>query len=124
MNELIDFINAHAKVCPLTHPEGISLDLCKVVINGMPEQSTFLALIGENKSGFMESVDALDGKEHSFIELGAWLGSQGLAMAFMAIGVHLKVFSLLSPSTLFPGLPDDVAHAMAGSGLVSIVHKP
>ncbi len=65
-------------------------------------------------------VDPLDGKEHSYIELGAWIEDQGLAMQYMALGVMLGVFQLLSPK-MFPGIDDDMAMKMAGNGLLSVM---
>lgn len=41
--------------------------------------------------GEFNQCNPLDGKEHSYIELGGWIGDQGLALRMMALGFHLKV---------------------------------
>lgn len=70
-----------------------------------------------------EAVDLFDGKEHSYLELGAWLGDQGLALALMGLGAALGLWKLLTPHSV---LGDIVARGseqekrMAGMGYISI----
>jgi hypothetical protein len=42
-------------------------------------------LIAQNRGGIYANTNPLDGKPHDFIELGGWLGDQGLALHFMAL---------------------------------------
>ena len=67
-------------------------------------------------------VDLLDGAEHSYIEIGAWIGDQGEALALMGLGTALGLWSLLSPR-MIPGIPEDLIKQMAGQGMLSIQCK-
>jgi hypothetical protein len=67
-------------------------------------------------------VNPFDGKEHNYLEIGAWIGDQGLGMQFMALGVLLGVFDLLTPITVL-GVTGEVAMMLAGSGFVAIQSK-
>jgi hypothetical protein len=40
------------------------------------DAETFKALLRENKRGAFCDVDVLDGEEHSYIELGGWIGDK------------------------------------------------
>lgn len=62
----------------------------------------------------------LDSKEHSYLEVGADIGDQGVALMAMGLGKLLDVWNLLSPATMMPFLPDDLKMKMAGQGMVSI----
>jgi hypothetical protein len=64
----------------------------------------FRRLTNEALYGAYATVDPFDGKEHSYLELGAWIGDQGLAMQYMALGVMLGLFQLLSPITVLGSL--------------------
>ena len=94
-----------------------SLDVSEALV----EQ--FKTLSHENKSVYVD-VDPFDGKEHSYIELGAWIGDQGLAMQYMALGVALGLFVLMTPYTMLH-LPkgDPLAMQMAGAGFVAVQRK-
>ena len=53
------------------------------------------------------------------MELGAWIGDQGLAMLYMALGTALGIFKLLTPKNVL-GLDGPDAIALAQSGLLTI----
>lgn len=72
--------------------------------------------------GMYGNINPLDGKEHSYIELGAWIGDQGLALQYMALGVSLGVFNLLSGKTILK-LNQPEALALAQRGLLAIQAK-
>lgn len=65
----------------------------------------------------------LDGKEHSYIEIGAEMGDQGIALLTIGLGHLLGVWQALSPDTLLPMLPNDLKNHMAGLGMVSLQVK-
>jgi hypothetical protein len=81
----------------------------------------FRRLTSEALFGAYATVDPFDGKEHSYLELGTWIGDQGLAMQYMALGVMLGVFTLLTPVTVFR-LPTDhpVVMEMAHGGFIAV----
>ena len=91
----------------------------KVAAKDSPCKGTFLDLCKSHRGEFNE-VNPLDGQEHSFIELGWWLGDRGIALRFMGLGALLGVFKLLTPETLIPMMPSDLKMQMAQSGLVII----
>jgi hypothetical protein len=77
-------------------------------------------LIVDSKEGeFGMTVNPFDGNEHNYMELGGWIGDQGLALMLMGIGKILGLWSLLTPKML-PGIPDDLVMQMAGMGMISI----
>lgn len=75
---------------------------------------------------FVELVKAefphwLDGKEHSYLQTGADIGDQGLALAAMGAGSLLGLWKLLTPrSVLGKDCPDDICMQMAGMGMITI----
>ena len=97
-------------------PDGhtVNLTFFKVANHG-GDKDTFLSLV---KS---EYPDWLDGKEHNYLEVGAEMGDQGLALMTIGLGHLLGAWRALSPDTMFGSLiPDDLKQQMAGSGMVSL----
>lgn len=71
-----------------------------------------------------DAMEVFDGKEHNYIELGAWLGDQGLALMLMGLGKLLGLWELLTPITVLKLDPSDpLVMQMAGAGMVSIRAK-
>ena len=60
----------------------------------------------------------LDGKEHSYMEIGGDIGDQGRALMAMGLGAILGLWNLLTPAML--GLDREMQLQMAGMGLLSI----
>ncbi len=77
-------------------------------------------LIREQKGDFNE-CDPFDGKEHSYIEIGGWIGDQGLALCLIGLGSCLGLWKLLTPYTVLgKDVPEKLAKDMAGAGLVCL----
>ena len=75
-------------------------------------------------SGVWGDVNPLDGREHNYIELGGWIGDQGLAMQLMGLGSLLGLWQLLTPRTLLgAAVTSEQALAMAGQGLLAVVAR-
>jgi hypothetical protein len=102
-------------------PTGHTADMIffKVAAANDPDATAFKKLTESQKG-----VNPFDGEEHSYIELGAWLGDQGVALQYMALGCLLGVFDLMTPKTMLSGLPESTVMAMAGSGFVAIKKRP
>ena len=102
-------------------PTGHSVDLVffPIAAKNSPSALTFRELVGEHK-GCYGDVDPLDGEEHTYLELGGWIGDQGLAMQFMGLGTLLGVFDLMTPKNMLPGISDEQALEIAGMGLLSV----
>ncbi len=77
----------------------------------------------ESHRGEFAECNLFDGKEHSYIEVGAWIGDQGLALILIGMGFLLGLWRLVTPKML-PGLPKELMDQMAGQGMVSIIAKP
>lgn len=102
-------------------PEGHTVDMFffKVAATNDPTSEDLQRLIRAHAGDFCE-VDLFDGKEHPYIELGGWIGDQGLALMLMGLGEIVGLWSVMQPN-LLPGLPDAMKQQMAGAGMVGIV---
>lgn len=102
------------------NPEGIqpvghtvNLSFFEVAAKGGSKEE-FLSLVQKEHPAF------LDGKEHSYIEVGGEMGDQGLALMTIGLGHLLGAWRALTPDTLMPFLPQDLKMKMAGSGMISL----
>jgi hypothetical protein len=102
-----------------TGPHTVDLVLFKVAAVNAPSADDFRNLTYLH-SGYYVECDPLDGKEHGYIELGGWIGDQTVALRYMALGVSLGVFRLLSPKTIMPGLAAELHMKMAIAGYVTV----
>ena len=93
----------------------------KAVKRNDPTVYEFLELIKTHK-GIHCECNPLDGQEHNYIELGGWIGDQGIALLFMSLGTLLEVFKLITPRVL-GDIPDDLMQQMAGMGFITVQHK-
>jgi hypothetical protein len=133
MTPLTDYILAHTErgdckcgkcfdTTGAPDPNGHTVDMVffKVAVKDSPSKEEFVRL-SQDHHGEWGEVDPLDGKEHNYLELGGWIGDQGVAMMYMALGVSLGVFQLLSPAML--DLTGEMALHMAEAGLLSVQAK-
>lgn len=132
MNKLINYVAAHAERGPCCcgrcidavaqprekQPEGHTADVVFFQVRAnqynKPTPDGFLKLVQE------EYPQILDGDEHSYIEIGAHMGDQGLGLMTMALGGLLGVWQLKTPKNMVPGIPEDDAQRMAALGMVTI----
>lgn len=107
-----------------TQPMGHTADLIffKVALKNGTDAETLRTLIQQQQGEFCE-VNPLDGKEHNYLELGGWVGDQDTALQLMGLGSLLGLWDLLTPKTMLPGVPDEMANQMAGMGMVAIQAK-
>lgn len=107
---------------PASEVRTVNVDVHFVVI-GFTEaaagKADFIRLISDSEQGEFGAMplDRLV-QGPSFIELGGWLGSQDLALRFMALGQHYGLWTVITPATL--GIEGAVADQMAGGGMVMI----
>lgn len=66
-----------------------------------------------------------DGKGHNFMEIGAWIGDQGLALQLIGLGALLGLWKIMSPRTMLDAnMCDTEAVEFAGTGMLGIqVHQ-
>ncbi len=107
----------------LHQPKGHTANLIFFQVAAKPtaNAATFKALIKESQGGENGmDVDLFDGEEHNYLELGAWIGDQGLAMMFMGLGAVLGLWKLLTPLMLGLDVDDPLVKQMAGMGFISV----
>jgi hypothetical protein len=99
-------------------------DVCAVDFKGIPaDKETLLQKISDQRGEFT-TVNLFDGNEHGYIELGAWIGDQQVALRFMGLAKILDVVELLTPKKLLGGvLSDEVVNLLAQQGMVTVVRK-
>ena len=136
MQELREFVMTHAErgTCRCgkcvdhpgkdQQPEGHTVDMVffEVSAKNEPNAERLRELITKNKHGDFCDLDPWDGKEHSYIEVGGWIGDQGLALMLMGLGAVLGLWPLFTPKML-SGLSgfDDLIQHLAGAGMVTIM---
>ena len=134
MEKLFDFIAKHsirgACTCGLCidapeNPEDIQpkdhtvdMEFFKVSLKNNPDPEVLRQLIKENPTGAFADIDLFDGKDHNFIEIGGWIGDQGLAIVLMGMGDLLGLWEVFTPTKL--GMPHELATELAGQGLLFI----
>lgn len=108
----------------LPEPTGHTVDMVFFRVSAIdsPDLETFKTLTKESIQGEFCSCNPLDGREHSYLELGAWIGDQGLAMQYMALGELLGACKVISPAIWTPN--KELQLQIAGSGYLSIISAP
>lgn len=137
MNKLQEYVMAHAergackcgRCCDAPEnpeqkqPTGHTADLVffSVSARNGADAATLKQLVSENKQGSHCDADLLDGKEHSYLEVGSWIGDQGLALMLMGLGAVLGLWTLLTPKTVLgDSVPKDLEMQMAWQGFVAV----
>ena len=116
---LFDYLSEHAMRCA---SEGADADVIFFGVRKGPEASAdgLKAAMAKHRGEFCE-MDPLDGKEHSYLELGGWVGDQGAALTLIGLGAALGLWKLLTPKTMLGALATpEMVQQMAGMGMVSM----
>jgi len=102
-------------------PQGHMADTVFFLVSNNGGTSEELrALVEKSIHGeFGNDVNVFDNKEHGYMELGAWIGDQGVALSLMGLGDMLGLWHLLTPKSVL-GLEGDQAMEIAGYGMVTI----
>lgn len=97
-------------------PENHTADVIffKVAQTNEPDADTFHSLVRD------EYPHWLDNGEHGYIEMGAEMGDQGIALITMALGSLLNVWELLTSKNILPFLSEDEQMKLAGLGMIAI----
>lgn len=130
MGKLADYVMAFAIRGPCTcgrcidapadakdlQPAGHTVDLTFFKVASKPGASAevFERLARSEFPGWF------DHREHNYLEMGAAMGDQGLALMTIGLGHVLGVWRALSPETLLSGLPPDLKMQLAGGGFVAM----
>lgn len=126
MSRLSDYVETHTRSTASDESDAPGIDVLfffRVTAVGSPTADALRQLLMERQDmAGGEGPDLLDGHEHGYIEIGAWVGSQGLALSLMGLGASLGLWQLLTPRNMLPALiPEATAARMAGQGYVTIV---
>lgn len=126
MNALQEFIERHTVVDESQDKAAADVVFFRVKACNNPDLRQLQSLLRAHASqGVHAEVDVFDGQEHGYIELGAWLGSQGLALRLMGLGQQLGLWQLLTPRNMLdPKAPEDLVQEMAGAGYVTVAPCP
>lgn len=147
MTELIDFLRENViigacqcgkcidapqnpeKYQPTGYPTGHTSDVYwfkAALKHGLENKDTLknkLLQILKRYDGEFNNVNFFDGDEHSFIEIGGYVGDQGLGLMLMGAGELFGLWDVLTPKNMVPNIPEDLMREMAGMGLVTIKVK-
>lgn len=108
-------------------PSGHVADMIffKVKAKEGANSSELKKLVQDSVEGTFTNINMFDGKEHSFIEVGAWIGDQGTALILMGLGSLLGLWNLLTPKTMLPtgSASDEMLKQMAGAGYITVQSK-
>ena len=107
-------------------PEGHTADVVMFVVatQNNPDAVVLRDLIENNPPAFND-INLFDGESHNYIEIGAWIGDQGLALMLMGLGKILGLWELITPKTLFGEgfLTDEQIMQFAAGGFIHIEAK-
>lgn len=123
MENLIHYVITHSsRMVPFPDMKA-SADMIffHVIANDANADELRMLVKHNTTKGAFCNVDPLDGHEHSYLELGGWIGDQGLALSLMGLGSLLGLWTLMTPRTVFgDSVDDDAVRYMAGSGYITI----
>ena len=98
MEDLRNYIVGHTGGPATDSSKTVDVGLGVVAVSADASADELRPLITANREGFNGlAIDPLDGNTYDFLHLGGWLGSQELALRFMALttAVNLTQFGLL-----------------------------
>jgi len=131
MSALVDYVLAHTTRCACSSlvcehrvdesPSTTDMFFFDVAAKDNPDADEFKKLIQEHQGEFND-VNPFDGAEHNYIELGGWIGDQGIAMQFMGLGVLLNLWKVMHPVNMLKlERNNPLAQQLAGVGMVSLI---
>ena len=106
---------ASPEVSLRTNAHVVNLTFFEVSKNPTTDKDVFLKMVKA------EHPEWLDGRDHSYLEIGSTMGDQGLALMTIGLGHLLGVWKALSPDTVLPFLNKEKKLELAGAGMVSLM---
>lgn len=77
----------------------------------------------KNHKGIYSDIDIFDGNEHNFVEIGRWIGNQGIALELMAMGELLGLWEVATPNRLASDFSEETRNMLAEAGYISIKYN-
>jgi hypothetical protein len=121
VSELVEYVRKYAQMVPRSD-DARGTDVYFFTVTAAPGASGVVLrdLIGKHQ-GVFGAVDLFDGNEHSYIEVGGWVGMQEVALALIGLGTELELWKLLSPRTMLSRkVPADLEERLVGQGYLSL----
>lgn len=118
MNKIHDLIREYTQI---NNDDGIDVFFFRVRLRRelIEEEIEELKQLITDYQGDFSDINPLDGKEHSYLQVGGWIGDQQLALRLMGLGALLDFWSVMQPNLL--PLSPDMRKQMAGQGYISIM---
>jgi len=122
---LFDYVETHSVVIDQGGDRVVDMYFFKVTMarDDQLDVQEFIRLTNEHE-GEYANCNPLDGNEHNYIELGAWIGNQTIALQYMALGQMLGLWKVMQPKLILNiNEPEnlEIANQMAGMGMISII---
>jgi len=118
IRDVAEYVGQHTAICDAMTPvEGdVDVHFFKVrAINA--DRQEVLDLIADNPQGEFAHISFERASEGpSFIEWGAWIGDQGLALRLLGLGEAVGIWTVITPERI--GVPAELRSEMAGGGYV------
>lgn len=123
---LQEFVLTHTEKVTLGMADTYDVDMVFFGINVIcdPDRDKLLELIPYHGTFGNAPIKLNDGGVHNFIEVGAWLGDQDMALRLMALGAHLGLWRIVSPLGVQREMPRAESIAMAKIGMLAVVTDP
>ncbi|MDO9178673.1 MAG: hypothetical protein Q7U16_10245 [Agitococcus sp.] len=122
MSELSAYVQQHTRRNARgTSSEAADLVFFEITLSADASSTELCTLLRSHKGEFND-VNVFDGQEHGFIELGGWLGDQGIALELIGLGSQLGLWQLLTPKTVLGAdLAVELEADLAEKGLISLI---
>lgn len=110
-------------------PDGHTVDVqfFKVALKNNPSddekeiiKDQLIELIKTHDGEFCD-IDLFDGNEHSYTEIGGWIGDRGLALMLMGMGNILDMWKLMTPNSVAGGFSEETRKMLAETGYITII---
>ena len=105
---------------PVGHTVDLEFLKVSMVPLTFPTAEELRGLVKAHQGEFNQ-MDPYDGQEHGYMEIGGWIGDQGLALQFMALSELLGIGDVLTPTKILgPKIPVELRQQAAAAGYVTL----
>lgn len=116
----IEVVSSDESVSDESVSDAAELVFFRVSLKNNADAEVFKNLI-ENHQGEFCECNLFDGNEHNYIEIGGWIGDQGLALQMMGLGKLLGLWNLYTPCNMLKlSSEDEMAVRLAEQGMITI----
>ena len=105
---------------PDDQPQGHTVDMYFFDVAAEEVDAERLRILIGSHAGEFRALKLLDGREHSYIDVGAWLGDQGMALMLMGAIELAGLGKVTTPKVLGSVVPKELMDQMARQGMVTV----